>query len=388
MRKVLLVVAFGLLAIGMGACGSPEEVTEETTETPITEISPTQPEETLEEQTGETETAQDPETGTFEEPLVAQQEETAARAGLIRSTNPEERLRQLRGTANGNGIPAAEAAPNQVVSDPFAVLPPLIVPQTPDPEAAAESLALTAREVPTIPEVPVAAVPPQWRVAATPTTPPPGTPTATATPGTIPALPTLPSPQRPPQAGTPAAPPATTTATAQPQPRPTTPTAQAPARPLPTPPSPPRIPDLTVAQVPTLPELPVSEALPQWRDPNAPLTPPPTAAAPTIILPPPPDTRIARAISVSGVMQVGDQARVILKAPTEPTSRYVNVGERIANGQVLVKRVKLNVAGDPIVIFEQNGVEIAVEVGTFEDMDEQLNLLQPSSPSLNTMTAS
>jgi hypothetical protein len=87
---------------------------------------------------------------------------------------------------------------------------------------------------------------------------------------------------------------------------------------------------------------------------------------------------IAKAILVSGVMQVGDETRIILKAPTEPTSRYVSVGQRIANGQVLVKRVKFNVGSDPIVIFEQNGVEVAVEVGTFEQTDEQLNFMQPS----------
>ncbi|MCG5059445.1 MAG: hypothetical protein KA714_16055 [Limnoraphis sp. WC205] len=477
MRKVLLVVALGLLTIGIGSCGSQEEeVTEQTTETPSPESSPAQPETPSEEteQTGEPEAAQDPEKAPFEEPLVEQQkEETAAKAGLIQSTKPEERLLQLKGSTNGNGTPAAAAGvPNQTISDPFGVLPPLIVQQTPDPEEAAESLALTAREVPSIPDVPIAAIPPQWTVAAVPTSSPNGTQVqGTASPNLsprqVPSLPELPVAQRPPQARSPQATTPRTPRTPQPTPgqtaRPTpaqapprtaqapgqtarpTPaqapprTAQAPgqtARPtpaqapprtaqapgqtarqapaqapprtaqapgqtarqapaqappqLPVPPRPPQIPDLTVAQVPSLPELPpITEPLPQWRDPNAPLTPPPTAVAPaTPVLPPPPSIEIAKAISVTGVMQVGDQTRVILKAPTEPTSRYVSVGQTIANGQVLVKRVKFNVGSEPIVIFEQNGVEVAVEVGTFEQTDEQQNLIQPSEPSINTMAPS
>ena len=458
MRKVLLVVALGLLTIGIGSCGSQEEeVTEQTTETPSPESSPAQPETPSEEteQTGEPEAAQDPEKAPFEEPLVEQQkEETAAKAGLIQSTKPEERLLQLKGSTNGNGTPAAAAGvPNQTISDPFGVLPPLIVQQTPDPEEAAESLALTAREVPSIPDVPIAAIPPQWTVAAVPTNSPNGTQVqGTASPNLsprqVPSLPELPVAQRPPQARSPQAttprtprtpqptpgqtarttpaqtpprtaqapgqtarrtpaqtPPRTAQApgqTARRTPAPAPPrTAQAPGQTarqapapappqLPVPPRPPQIPDLTVAKVPSLPELPpITEPLPQWRDPNAPLTPPPTAVAPaTPVLPPPPSIEIAKAISVTGVMQVGDETRVILKAPTEPTSRYVSVGQTVANGQVLVKRVKFNVGSEPIVIFEQNGVEVAVEVGTFEQTDEQQNIIQPSSPSINTMAPS
>jgi len=397
MRKIWLVVALGLLTIWTGGCGSQEQGSEPTTETPSAESSPAETETATEgtEQTDEQETAEDPQKGAFEEPLVEQQkEETAARAGLIQSTKPEERLLQLKGSTNGNATAVAPAGvPNQSVSDPFGVLTPQIVQRTPDPEEAAESLNLTAREVPTIPDVPVAAVPPQWTVAAaqaqtTNGNQGQGTASPNLSPRQVPSLPELPVAQRPPQAGTQQATPGTTPiGPRQPpgrQAQPSPPQA-------PSPPKPPQIPNLTVAQVPTLPELPVTEPLPRWRDPNAPPTPPPTALAPTTpapttpapttpapVLPPPPSIEIAKAISVTGVMQVGDETRIILKAPTEPTSRYVSVGQRIANGQVLVKRVKFNVGSDPIVIFEQNGVEVAVEVGTFEQTDEQLNFMQPS----------
>jgi hypothetical protein len=62
-------------------------------------------------------------------------------------------------------------------------------------------------------------------------------------------------------------------------------------------------------------------------------------------------------------VEVGSQKQIIVKVPTEPTSRYVKVGQRLANGKVLVKRVDFKTGADPIVIFEQSGVEIEKEVG-------------------------
>jgi hypothetical protein len=86
---------------------------------------------------------------------------------------------------------------------------------------------------------------------------------------------------------------------------------------------------------------------------------PPSIAA----LPPLPQPALAQAVEVSGVVQVGEQAQAIIKAPNENTSRYVSVGQRLANGQVLVKRIEMNEGSDPIVIFEQYGIEVAKRVG-------------------------
>jgi hypothetical protein len=103
--------------------------------------------------------------------------------------------------------------------------------------------------------------------------------------------------------------------------------------------------------------LPVDKRPPQWVDPN----PRPQQADPK--LPPPPDTGIATGIEVSGVVKVGNEIFVIIKVPTEATSRYVKVGQRLGNGQVLVKRIDIKPGQDPIVFLEQNGVEIAKVVG-------------------------
>jgi hypothetical protein len=62
------------------------------------------------------------------------------------------------------------------------------------------------------------------------------------------------------------------------------------------------------------------------------------------------------------VVEVGGTPVAIVKVPNEP-ARYVRPGQRIANGQVLVKRIEMNRGPTPVVILEQYGVEVARGVG-------------------------
>jgi hypothetical protein len=113
---------------------------------------------------------------------------------------------------------------------------------------------------------------------------------------------------------------------------------------------------LTPQGVPDLPELPTPigpEQLPPAPVAQAPQSPP---------IPPPPDTQLAEGIEVTGVIEVGSQVQIIAKAPNEATSRYIKVGQKIANGEVVVKRVDKE-GGEPVVILEQNGVEVIKRVG-------------------------
>ncbi|MEG4446251.1 hypothetical protein QUB47_30795 [Microcoleus sp. AT9_B5] len=172
-------------------------------------------------------------------------------------------------------------------------------------------------------------------------TSPPGLEPIAATPIGVPDLPELPVDKRPPQWRDP-----------NPVARRGTATNRRPA--------PPRPPQPIAARpigVPDLPELPVDKRPPQWVDPN----PPPPPVIP--VVPPPPSTDLATGTEVSGVVKVGNETQVIVKVPNEPTSRYVKVGQRLSNGQVLVKRVDLKPGADPIVILEENGVEVAKGVG-------------------------
>ncbi|MCP6757637.1 MAG: hypothetical protein NHB32_02435 [Fischerella sp. CENA71] len=80
------------------------------------------------------------------------------------------------------------------------------------------------------------------------------------------------------------------------------------------------------------------------------------------VLPPPPQPDLAKAVFVSGVVMVGNQPQAIIKVPNEPTSRYVQAGQRLANG-VLIKRIEMNEGSEPIIILEQYGIEVTRMVG-------------------------
>ncbi|AFY53534.1 hypothetical protein Riv7116_0959 [Rivularia sp. PCC 7116] len=80
------------------------------------------------------------------------------------------------------------------------------------------------------------------------------------------------------------------------------------------------------------------------------------------VLPPPPQPKLAQAVLVSGVIQVGNRPQAIIKVPSEPTSRYVQAGQRLASG-LLVKRIEMNEGSEPVVVLEQYGIEVARMVG-------------------------
>lgn len=334
-------------------------------------------------------------------PLITPQNESAlADAGLIKATNPDQQVKELQALKLN-----PKKAPPQ--SDPFSpVLPASLtpassktdetrltslpgrkVPSLPElPALTPPRLVLTANVtpsskvkipgpiepqnptliatgIPDIPKTPVGNIPPRWGgeptsvVATDPTgrrnirrnnirknpVVPPNIPPIATQPAGVPELPKLPGGNLPPQWGG---------------------TSKLPRRGI-QPILPPSIPAIAIQPVgvPELPKLPAGNSPPQWIDP----TPPVVRGVPL-----PPSTDIAQGVEVSGVVQVGDKTQVILKVPEEPTSRYVSIGQRLANGQVLVKRVNLQ-SIDPIVIFEQNGIEIAKIVGekNIEEEDDK-----------------
>jgi hypothetical protein len=88
-------------------------------------------------------------------------------------------------------------------------------------------------------------------------------------------------------------------------------------------------------------------------------------AAPPRPMQPQPD--LARAVEVTGVVQVGDVPYAIVNAPNEPSSRYVRVGQRLSNGQVLVKRIDSNPL-EPVVVLEQYGIPVNKSIGNSEKL--------------------
>ncbi len=93
------------------------------------------------------------------------------------------------------------------------------------------------------------------------------------------------------------------------------------------------------------------------------------------VLPPPPQPELAKAVLVSGVILVGKEPQAIIKVPTEPVSRYVQAGQRLASG-LLVKRIEINEGSEPTVILEQYGIEVAKMVG-----EAPVNAKPPSTAS-------
>jgi hypothetical protein len=71
----------------------------------------------------------------------------------------------------------------------------------------------------------------------------------------------------------------------------------------------------------------------------------------------------AMAIEISGVIEIEGRTQVILKLPSESFGRYVELGDRIANDTVLVKRIEAQESLSPIIILEEVGVEVSRKVG-------------------------
>ncbi|NUN64748.1 hypothetical protein HCU40_08285 [Pseudanabaena biceps] len=88
----------------------------------------------------------------------------------------------------------------------------------------------------------------------------------------------------------------------------------------------------------------------------------PRTSIATRLPPVPPDTRAAEGTAITGTIEISGTIYAILKAADEPSSRYVKAGQLISNGKVLVKRIDTN-AEPPIVVLQQNGVEVLRPVG-------------------------
>jgi hypothetical protein len=102
----------------------------------------------------------------------------------------------------------------------------------------------------------------------------------------------------------------------------------------------------------------------------------------TVTLPPslPPQPELAQGVAISGIIDVGGAPQIIVKAPGERVSRYVQVGDYLSNGQVLVKRIERYQSPSPVVVLEELGQEVFKEVG--EGLAQE-----PSKPNQRQTTA-
>ena len=71
---------------------------------------------------------------------------------------------------------------------------------------------------------------------------------------------------------------------------------------------------------------------------------------------------LAENVVITGLVESSDRIELIVRAPEETSARYVEIGQYLSNGQVLVKRIEHSFP-TPLVILEQNGVEVKKPVG-------------------------
>ncbi|MFQ4140204.1 hypothetical protein PGN35_028215 [Nodosilinea sp. PGN35] len=86
----------------------------------------------------------------------------------------------------------------------------------------------------------------------------------------------------------------------------------------------------------------------------------PAARPPLAPLPQLPQPTLAEAVLVTGVMTIGTENFAVVE--TSAGSQYVRAGQRVSNGQVLVKRIDMR-GSDPVVVLEENGIEVSRPVG-------------------------
>lgn len=74
---------------------------------------------------------------------------------------------------------------------------------------------------------------------------------------------------------------------------------------------------------------------------------------------------IAEQVEITGAVEIGGRVQLIVKAPDEPSSRYVQEGQVVSNGRVLVKYIDFNNGLNPTIVLKDllAGVEITKKVG-------------------------
>jgi len=84
---------------------------------------------------------------------------------------------------------------------------------------------------------------------------------------------------------------------------------------------------------------------------------------------------LAQEVVISGLYEAGGRTRLIIQAPEESTSRYVEVGQYLSNGKVLVKSIDRDHFPTPKVILEQAGVEVSKIIGeSQEDSEDKVSI--------------
>ncbi len=83
-----------------------------------------------------------------------------------------------------------------------------------------------------------------------------------------------------------------------------------------------------------------------------------------------PLAELAKDVIITGIIEFGDRIKLIIQAPEEDSARYVEIGQYLSNGQILVKRIEPGFP-EPTVILEQDGVEVPKVIGESSEQEEE-----------------
>lgn len=96
--------------------------------------------------------------------------------------------------------------------------------------------------------------------------------------------------------------------------------------------------------------------------------------------PPPVEPTLAQEVVISGLYRANGRTKLIVQAPEEDNSRYVEVGQYLSNGRVLVKSIDMNHFPTPMVILEQSGIEVSKTIGETPEDSEDISSLPVENP--------
>ena len=97
---------------------------------------------------------------------------------------------------------------------------------------------------------------------------------------------------------------------------------------------------------------------------------------------------LAQEVVISGLYEANGSIKLIVQAPEENTSRYVEVGQYLSNGQVLVKSIDKDYFPYPLVVLEQSGIEVTKTIGGDLEEDDGLASLPTSTPNNKWLSSS
>ncbi len=88
-----------------------------------------------------------------------------------------------------------------------------------------------------------------------------------------------------------------------------------------------------------------------------------SAPTPEIAALPTPPTVPTAQIEITGIVQAGGKRSAIVRE-ADGGSRYVQVGDTLANGQIRIKQINVNPSAEPTIVLSQNGVDTMRTVGS------------------------